>query len=252
MITLMRRFFILMTVFVLIPGCAYVNPLVEDFNIISIPQERTLGEQSAAEVAKQMTIVTDPALTSRVRKIGSRLVAALPDRQFDYAFSVVQDNTPNAFTIPGGKIYVHTGLLKFAGDDDELAGVIAHEVGHAYDRHPAKGMSRAYGVDYLSKLIFKGSQSQLKTLALQFAAGGLLSHYSRDEELRADSIGYQLAVKAGYRTDGLIRFFKKLMTLESKGTSIPFLASHPPTPERIARLQAMSQQGIAVPQNTFR
>src|SRR5690348_16518371 len=82
-------------------GCDTLAPFVQDFNIISIPQEKEIGAQMAQEVAKQMQINTDSALNERVSAIGRRLVNALPQRDFDYQFSVVNDDTPNAFTIPG-------------------------------------------------------------------------------------------------------------------------------------------------------
>ncbi len=233
--------------FFLLPGCAYVEPLVQDFNIISVADETKIGQQAASEVAREMVIIEDPLLSAKVRSIGNRLVQALPRRDFDYHFYVVKEDSPNAFTIPGGSIYVHTGLLKFVEDDNELAGVMAHEIAHAFARHPVKGISRAYGAQYLSSLLFPGNQSQLKAFALKLTQGGLLTRYGREDELQADEIGYYLLKPAGFQTDGLLRFFGKLQNLESRGFSIPFLSSHPPTPERIARLQALERNSSYQP-----
>ncbi|HTL48807.1 MAG TPA: M48 family metallopeptidase, partial [Verrucomicrobiae bacterium] len=222
-------------------GCDTLAPFVQDFNIISIPQEKEIGAQMAQEVAKQMQINTDSALNERVSAIGRRLVNALPQRDFDYQFSVVNDDTPNAFTIPGAHIYVHTGLLKFVSDDDELAGVIGHEIGHAYERHPAKGISRQYGLEHLAGIVLKGHETQLRSMTLQIIGGGFLSKYGRDDEREADEIGFLLARRAGYDGDGLLRFLKKLLTITGNGPTLIFFQSHPPTPERIARLEALAK-----------
>ena len=227
-------------------GCAYVEPLVQDFNIISVPEERKIGVKIAEQISQEMRLVQDPSVNDHVRAIGQSLARELPHQDFQYQFFVVDDPTPNAFTIPGGFIYVHTGLLDFVSDDNELAGVLAHEIGHAFERHPAKGLSRQVGVEYLTSLLFKPSQSQgqFRTLALQIAKGGVLNRYSREDELRADEMGYTTLRRSGMRTDGLLRFLRKLQNLsQGRGASIPFLSTHPPTPERIARLEALEKYG---------
>lgn len=222
-------------------GCSYISPLVQDFNIVSPQQEAQLGAQVASQITKEMRVVSGTDQAATVQRIGAKLVAGLPQKDFDYKFYVVEDPAPNAFTIPGGSIYVHTGLFKYTADESELAGVIAHEIGHAYDRHPAKAISRQYGVDYLTKMLFKENASQFKQLSLQLAKQSLLLRYGRSEEFKADEIGFQLLKRTGYRTDGLVRFFRTLQSLEKKGASLPFLSTHPPTPDRIARLEAMER-----------
>ncbi len=236
---------------ILMPSCAYVQPWVEEFNVISVPAEIQIGQQAAAEVSKQMTLSQDPYLNQRVQNLGQRLVNALPHRDYAYEFHVVVDKSPNAFTIPGGKIYVHTGLINFAQSDDELAGVIAHEIGHAYQRHPAKGLLRQYGVDALTQLLFRGNQNQLQAVAVQIAQGGILNYYGRQEEFEADEAGFYILQRSGMRTDGLRTFFTRLQSLERQGGSrFAFLSTHPPTPERIARLQQL-ESGVRKPTLVF-
>ena len=234
-----KRFWLLLLV--VLTGCASLEPYVREINLISIPQEKEIGQQFEAEIAKEMVIVQDSAVNDRINAIGQRLLTGLPRRDFDYRFHVVEDKTPNAFTIPGGIVYVHTGLIQLVSDDSELAGVIGHEIGHAYERHPAKALSRAYGVDYLTKLVFKDPQGKFKTIALDLAKGGILNKYGRQDEYEADQVGYVLVKKVGYPTSGLLKFLNKIMALEQQGVSIPFLASHPPTPDRIARLESFER-----------
>lgn len=242
----MKKNFILLSL-LLFSGCAALEPLVQDFNIVSVADETLLGEKMSAEVAKQYPLANDSAQLQRVRVIGSRLVSALPKRDFNYEFYVVEDKTPNAFTIPGGKIYVHTGLLNFVANDAELAGVMGHEVGHAYDRHPAKSISREYGAQYLSQILFRNNKNALQTLSLQALKGGILTRYGREDELMADEIAYFLLQRAGMRTDGLLSFFNKLQMIQGKSSLPSFLSTHPPTPERIARLRAL-ETGLRKPQ----
>lgn len=232
---------LLLSCLILMTGCATITPYIQNFNVISIDQERAMSDKIAAEIANTMPVVSDASLNGRVNSIGNRLVQALPRRDFNYRFFVIRDNSPNAFTTAGGNIYVHTGLLQMT-DDDELAGVLGHEIGHAVERHPAKTMSRQYGVDYLSNLLFKGTKANWQALALNLAKGSVLTHYGREEEYEADSVSFALLPRAGFKTDGLLRFLRKLQTIQGRGLSLPFLSSHPPTPERVLRLEAMAQR----------
>ena len=229
---------------ILFSGCAYLNPAVENLNFVSVQEETQIGAQMAATVSKEMKLIEGPS-TEKVRAIGNRLLQQLPSKEFAYHFYVVDDKTPNAFTIPGGSIYVHTGLLNFVDDESQLAGVMAHEMGHAAARHPARSISRQYGLEYLSGLIFPQNQQKAKALALNLARTGFLMHYSRADELQADEIGFDLAKRAGFQRDGLVRFLKKIQTLEKSGSSLSFFSSHPPTPERVARLEAMQKGGTS-------
>lgn len=226
-------------------GCEVVSPYVQNLNFISVPEEKQISTQFAGEISNTMKLVQGDSQT-RVRQIGNKLVQSLPRKEFDYQFYVVDDATPNAFTIPGAKIYVHTGLLKFVSSDDELAGVLAHEIGHAYDRHPAKGMSRQLGVEYLSQLVLPKNKGAVKQIAVNLAKTGVLTRYGRDDEFEADELGFYILRKAGYRTDGLRSFLYKLQSLQSSGQSLSFMSTHPPTQDRVARLKAM-ESGTLTP-----
>ncbi len=241
----LKKFLFVINLLGVLPGCAYVQPYIQTVNLVPIQQELELGQQMSKEISKSMPLVNDPALVNRVRTIGNQLASALPMKNFNYQFYVVQNKAPNAFTIHGGIIYVQTGLLQMA-NDSELAGVLAHEIGHAYYRHPTRTLTRMYGLDYISRLIFKENQGKLQTLALQLVKTGVLNQYGRNEEFEADDVGYQLLKRARFPTSGLLSFFRKLQTLEGRsGTPLAFLSTHPPTTDRIARLEALERQGLS-------
>lgn len=235
------RLAIVWILFLPLSGCAYLGPLVSDINLISIQEEQTLGEQISAQIASEMPLVDDAKLSSRVSYLGERLVNQLPRKDFDYQFHVVNDPTPNAFTIPGGIIYAQTGLLDFVDDDDELAAVLAHEIAHAYERHPTKSLTRSYGFNYLVGLLFKEEPGKLKKMGLELAAGTVLNAYGRDDEREADRIAFSLLKSSGFRTDGLLRFFKKMQQNNPAEAPIPFLSTHPATSERIAYLEELEK-----------
>ncbi len=242
----MHRFlFPALSLAVALNGCAYVNPFIRDFNIISVPEEAQLGKQLSTSIAQEMPLAPSSETSRMVETLGQELVKALPDKSFDYHFYVVEDKTPNAFAIPGGHIYVHTGLIQMS-TRNELAGVIAHEIGHVYERHPAKSISRAYGLSYLAELILKkGQESKIRQMALQLAGGSLLTKYGRDDEREADEIAYYLMQRAGKDPAGLVSFLKKIRQLEGGGQAPSFLSTHPPTAERIERLEALIARGDA-------
>ena len=115
-------------------ACA-VNPVSgrPEFTLVSEAHERELGEEESRKVAAEMGLYDDPALGAYVRSVGDRLAAVSPRRDVAYSFQVVDMQEPNAFALPGGYIYVSRGLLALTNDEDELAGIIGHEIGHVAD-----------------------------------------------------------------------------------------------------------------------
>lgn len=226
-------------------GCETIEPFVSDINIISVQQERELGQQIAAQIATEMKIFSSGTMVDQVQAVANDLVKALPVREFNYQFHVAENQTPNAFAIPGGHIYVHTGLFSLVETKQELAGVLAHEMGHIYERHPAKALTRAYGVNYLSSLILNKNSTGIKTIALKIAQTGILTKYGRDDEREADEIGYFLLKKSGYSSDGLINFLQKIQRMQQDPKLFQLLSTHPPTAERIQNLKALKAQDLS-------
>ncbi|MBW2414293.1 MAG: M48 family metalloprotease [Deltaproteobacteria bacterium] len=209
-------------------------------------REAKVGARYHAVIEQTMGLVEDPDLTAYVRKIGDRL-AAHSTRDVEYRFFVVNMQEPNAFALPGGYIYVSRGLLVLPNSEDELAGVIGHEIGHVQARHHLRSQMRSvpfipltvagaiagFAASLLSPELGQGIMS-----ASTFPAAAVLSSHSRSAEREADEIGQQLAAQAGWDPLGLSRFLTTLAREERVRGGDPerrdFFASHPPSPERSA------------------
>ena len=168
-----------------------------------------------------MGLVENERLAEYVRSVGIRLLRHAPHRPFDYEFKVVDQRVPNAFALPGGKIYVSRGLLALVQSEDELAGVIGHEITHAAERHSAARM------DYASRI---------NPLSIGLIRAATIAAYGRDQERDADRGGQILAARAGYDPAGIATFLRKLDAAdryEVGWSRLPhFLATHPTSPER--------------------
>jgi len=191
--------------------------------------DRDVGKEAAKGVEAQIGLLGDPALDAYIQGIGDKLLRAIPNRPFAYQFRVVDQVEPNAFALPGGHIFVSRGLLALANDEDELACVIGHEIGHVAKRHAAASQGAA------------GGQFPLLNPMLR---AGQMAAYSRDLERSADHDGQILCAAAGYDPRGLARFLESLMNYERSRTgqlrSASYFDSHPLSSERstIARVEA--------------
>jgi len=225
-------------------ACA-TNPVTgrQEVSLMSPARESALGKQAAAQVEKEIGLVRDPALTAYVQQIGARMAKLSPRKDTPYSFAIADMPEANAFALPGGYVYVSRGLLALANDEDELAGVIGHEIGHVAARHAAQRETRTAGVGVLSMLgtiaaaVAGGPQAASMVNQLgQVAGAGLIASYGRDQERQADEVGQLLAAEGGWDPDGLADF---LVTLEREGRvregrqrQPSFLDSHPQPGER--------------------
>ncbi len=231
----LKFYFLSLLLVVLGNGCA-VNPeKVGGFNLISVEEEKQLGDKFATEIEKQHKVVTDPEVQAYIDGVGKKLLTGVENVQFPYTFKVVKDDSINAFAIPGGHTYVNTGLLKAAESEDELAAVMAHEINHVVARHSTRQMTQKYGYSLLLQLVLGQDPNMLAQLASQlFGTAGSL-YYSRGMETQADYLGVETMYKAGYNPEGMVAFFQKLQAENSQqpGKLTKFLSSHPLTTERI-------------------
>ena len=213
---------------------------------LSTSEEKKLGERLAKELARKLEIVRDPVINFYVWRVGKRIVKEASDTRFRYRFYVVKEPEPNAFTIPGGHVYVTSGLLRMVEDEDELAGVLAHEVAHSILRHISKAMDRAKRISlatlaaiiagaFLSRNA-KGAEA-IGTSAIAMAQS-LMLRYTRENEVEADQLGVKLMMRAGYRPGAMVRFLKKIYKWERMTSpDVPtYLRTHPAISDRIAYL----------------
>lgn len=209
----------------------------------STKDEINIGKQASKEVEHQFRVDETSEDAKRVKRVGERLIAHTDVRPgVPYSFKVLDSKEVNAVSLPGGPIYVFRGLLDLIGDDDdELATVIGHEIGHINGRHIAHQYTKQLQAGLLLGLILSGQSSTVQNVAgIGQELIGL--KYSRDDEYEADRRGLSYAYKAGFDAQGMVRFFKKLQALEVKpsptgvgggGGGPEFLKTHPVTKTRI-------------------
>ena len=217
-----------------------------DFNLISLEEEWQLGQQISQDIARQVRFNNDPAVNAYVRNMGQRIVANAPDpfNRLPWNFYVVQDPSINAFAVPGGHIYVHTGLINAANSASELAGVMAHEIAHIVERHSTEQLSRQYGLSMLAGLVLGQDPGVLSQIAAQIVAGGTLARFSREAEREADEVGIRAMYEAGYDPRGMAAMFRTLMEQSQRqpGRVESFFATHPTTAERVRESEQRAAQ----------
>src|ERR1700722_16313836 len=210
-------------------------------NCYSIDKEIAMGKQMAAEVQRQAKILDDPTITEYVNRVGQNLVRN-SDAKVPFTFQVIDDDTLNAFALPGGFIFVHTGLIHTAETEAEMASAMAHEIAHVAAPHMARQACRAQIANIATiPLIFLGG---LPGYAIRQGAGAAIPmtflSFSRGFEAEADYLGLQYLYAAGYDPNAAIDMFEKMMSLEKrKPASIAkVFSTHPLNQDRLQKTQA--------------
>lgn len=233
-------------------GCAGINKTMDKGTgalgelLLPLSEEVQLGKQIAADVNKQEKILNDQEVQAYVRSVGKRIADASGDKRkgIQYTFTVIdQPDVINAFALPGGHIYVYSGLILAARTEAELASVLGHEVGHVTGRHAAQSLGTAYGLEALSAVALGEKPGTITQIAAGIAAQGYMSRHSRDAEREADSLGLQYLIKAGYDPHAMPRFFQELVRVGGTSNALEqFFASHPDASERSKNLERMIKQ----------
>lgn len=220
-------------------GCATVyNPATErkELVLLTTPMEVAIGQNAAMQVAQQYAFVKDPREISRVTEIGEKLAKVSDRTDLKYHFAVVEDKEINAFTMPGGYIYINSGLLAMT-TDDELACVIGHEIGHVAARHIAKKLQAQLGYDILMSVALQNANVRQVEQVIGVTFNLIELGYSREDELLSDRLGAKYAYKAGYDPYAMITFLKKLNEKDKSSMGPVFLRSHPYTSQRIQLME---------------
>ena len=219
-----------------------------------IAEERKLGERFAIEAAATLPLVREPAVLDYVTRLSQRIVDRLDFPQpFEYRFSVVQDDSMNAFAVPGGFVYVNTGVLLRAGNESELVGVLAHEIGHSHAHHFVRQQEEGRLLGYAA---LAGALLSLLHPAIGAVAAGVEAaqqlKYQRQFEQEADYLAIRYMQAAGYDPHGMTSFMKRLWN-EQRTAALdqvpPYLLTHPVTDERISNLEAVTKDVPVKPES---
>src|SRR5581483_10172918 len=203
-------------------------------------QQIKLGQQVVAEVYKQMPVLPDSDPVSQyVQQLGKKLVTVIPQQySWPYQFHVIPQKEINAFALPGGPIFINIGTIAAAGNEAELAGVIAHEMSHVYMQHSAKQAPKQEWAGLLGALggLLGGGVGRLAQMGIQMGAGTLLMRYSRKDEAQADAVGAIIMYKANYNPKAMAEFFQKLEAPAGSGGP-QFLSDHPNPGNRVQAVE---------------
>jgi len=213
---------------------------------ITVKEEEEMSRQMMAMIHKYYDIVDDPDIVSYVNKIGNRILSVLPQQPFTYHFYVIKEDVYNAFATPAGHIFVYTGLLDAMVEEEELAGILGHEIAHVYCRHISQKIERSkkIGVATLAGIAAgillgvggAGEAASAVTMGSVAAGQSAELSYSRENEMQADQLGLKFITDAGYSASGLLKILKKIRGKTWFGSDqIPkYLMTHPAVEDRIA------------------
>jgi predicted Zn-dependent protease len=220
--------------------------------LISKSEEIALGLQTYKQILEKARLCHDPKIVQLVNKVGWRIAKAADRPDFTWEFKVIKDDkTANAFCLPGGKVFVYTGILPYTQNEAGLATVISHEVGHVIARHGAERMSTLLLIELgeagLAAALKNRSPSVAKAFLIAYGLGaevGILLPYSRLQEYEADHIGLILMAKAGYDPKAAIAFWERMLSRTKKSHIPEFLSTHPTDEKRIAALKQLLPEAM--------
>ena len=232
---------ILLILFV-ISGCATTGINKGQFNLITSDEEVQMGKEFSVEIEKEYSVLKNAEVTAYVQSVGDRISRISDRSDIAYHFSVIEKDEINAFALPGGYIYIYTGLMKILDDEAQLAAVLAHEVGHVTARHSTERLTTMYGYSVLAGMILGDDPNFWAGLAANlFSTTGMLA-YSRSNEYEADKLGTTYASAAGYDPDGMVELLAKFIDTERGEPSKleEWLSTHPPSTERMSRVRTIA------------
>ncbi len=212
--------------------------IFSNINFSSLEEEISLGRQLAADVERSVKLVDDPVITEFVNRVGQNIVRN-SDALVPFTFKVIDDDGINAFALPGGFVFVNTGIILNADEEAELAGVMAHEIAHVTARHGTENAAKGTIINWATlPLIFLGG---VAGFGIRQAAGIAIPmqfmKFSRGAEEEADFLGMQYLYATGYDPGSAVTFFEKIQARETAkpGSISSLFASHPPTEDRIEK-----------------
>jgi len=214
------------------------------FGSLTIEKEKELGEEFCLRLQQYYPVARDPYLTAYINAVGQKLVQQVGPQPFQYRFFILEDPTYNAFAVPGGFIFVNTGIIRIMEREDELAGVLAHEITHIHQRHMAKRMEKAKVttvatlVGLLAAVLLGGAAAAPILAGTMAGAESAMLAYSREDEREADTLGFKWMTRAGYDPHYRMSDFRKMNRQRwFDGDDYPvYLKTHPELESRIIDL----------------
>ena len=209
----------------------------EDMIFYGTQKEINLGRAVSRAYEKEYKLVQDVSLQERVRKVGEKIASVCDRKDVNYYFKVVDQEGMNAVSLPGGFVYVNKGLIEKIDNDDELACVLAHEVGHIVAKHHIKKLQASLGYTFLNVLASQTTSPRF-TGGMNLAMIQMMLAYSREDEFLADKLGIIYAKRAGYNAEAMVGFLEKLKQENKKHTrsiQATYFRTHPYISERIAK-----------------
>jgi predicted Zn-dependent protease len=217
--------------------------------LISVPQEIQIGREQNVQVRKRVAEVRDREVTAYVARIGQRLAKAAPGAKYPYSFQVADAADINAFSLPGGPVWINRGVLRAAGNESQVAGVLAHEIAHIAQRHAADQLTKTllakWSLGVLGAMLGNAGGAGTAQAAGAMMANGVFLKFSRDDERDADRVGLQIMTRAGWDPRGMIELFDVLRREAARdpGAVEVFFSTHPSPQDRIAQLTAAAARG---------
>ncbi|MBI3314634.1 MAG: M48 family metalloprotease [Candidatus Omnitrophica bacterium] len=237
----MKKFFVAigLSCLAFLCGCfSEFNPATgrEETLMYGDEKEKNIGAAASVQVEKTVKLNTDVDVNERAEKILKRIVAVCDRKDLVYTVRVIEDDAVNAFSLPGGYVYVNKGLVDLVTNDDQLVAVIAHEVAHITAKHAMKRLQGAYGALVLQGAAIASGQGGMAA-GVGIAADSLLFANSREDEFEADRLGVRYMKRAGYDPSQMRVMLGKLLEHQMKEPPRPFTywRTHPFIPQRMAR-----------------
>ena len=210
-------------------------------NGYSLDSQVRMGQEFAKQVEQSSHVITDPYVNEVINRLGQNLQRN-SDTHLPFTIKILDVEDVNAFALPGGYMFVNAGAILLADDESEIAGVMAHEIGHVAACHAARGATRGAlaQIGMIPVIIMTGGIAGLGVgEAANYGVPAVFRKFSRSFEAQADYLGIQYMYKAGYDPNGMVNFFEKLATLDKKRTGIyvKVYGDHPQTPDRLEKSQ---------------
>lgn len=250
--------YIVIPLLLVLVGCATSGVNRGDLNLVSLEEEWELGAQLEQDIARELTLVNDQAAVSYINEMGRRIVAQTELSDMPWEFHIVRDPSINAFNIPGGHVYVHTGLIDQAGSAAELAGVMAHEISHGVARHGTERLTTTYGLNIIASVVLGQNPEAYQQILAQILGTGAIASFSRSDEREADDLGVEYMYGADYNPEGMIDMFQTLLEQrERRPSSIEqFFSTHPLSEDRLENVRQKveelpSKQGLVTNESGF-